>query len=111
MVAGFLGDSKDWFEVERHWDRAVKEAVLEYFRTTECYNLSGEFLRLVIKHGRVRAREISDALLLELKRIVKASELLACCLLVQCQPTMPFVLNLMVRFYIRKTRTSTPTKR
>jgi hypothetical protein len=24
VVAGFLGDSEDWFEVERHWEKELK---------------------------------------------------------------------------------------
>lgn len=80
VVAGFLGDSETWFEAERHWEARVKIEGLDYFRATDCISLTGEFEKLVIKHGRDRAREISEELLVDLKRIVKSADLLACCL-------------------------------
>ena len=50
-MAGFLGGSEDWFEVERHWEKRVKDEGLAYFRATECFSLTGQFNELVKKHG------------------------------------------------------------
>jgi hypothetical protein len=51
VVAGFLGDSQDWFEVERLWEKRVKEDGLSYFRATECFGLTGQFNELVRNTG------------------------------------------------------------
>ena len=80
VVGGFLGDSADWFEVERHWEKRVKDEELAYFRATECFSLRGEFQRLVTKYGAVQARKKSEVLLEDLKLIIKASNLRAFCL-------------------------------
>jgi hypothetical protein len=80
-VAGFIGDSQDWFDLERHWRQALDREDIEYFRTYECVNLEGEFKRkLVDRHGLTTARVIADALLSELKQIVATSRVYGYCL-------------------------------
>ena len=77
-VGGFVGDSEDWFDLERHWDRALKHAGVTYFRTTECVHLlEGEGQRLADVHGLNTARVIADALLNDLKQIVATSDIYA----------------------------------
>jgi len=71
---------KSWFDLERHWDRALKHAGVSYFRTTECVNLlDGEFQRLADAHGLTTARVIADALLKDLKQIIATSDIYAFC--------------------------------
>jgi len=69
VVAGFVGDSSEWFDVERHWEERIHLEGLEYFRTTE-FRMS-----LKRKYGPQEGRERADGLLLDLKLIVKASNL------------------------------------
>jgi hypothetical protein len=77
-VAGFVGESDVWFDVERHWERALKHAGVDYFRTTDCVNLlGGEFQRLADIHGLTTARVIADALLADLKQIIATSDIYA----------------------------------
>ena len=79
-VAGFVGESEKWFDVERYWERALKEVGVNYFSTWECINLEGEFQRkLVDIHGLTTARVIADALLVNLKLIVSSSDVFAFC--------------------------------
>ena len=75
-VAGFVGKPDVWFEFERHWDRALKQAGVDYFRTYDCVNLQGEFQRkLVDVHGLTTARVIANALLADLKQIIATSDI------------------------------------
>jgi hypothetical protein len=75
-VAGFVGESSDWFDVERHWSRVLEREGIDYFRTYDCVNLEGEFRRkLVDKHGLTVARVIADAMLAELKQIIATSNI------------------------------------
>lgn len=77
-VGGFVGESEKWFDLERHWDRALKNAGVDYFRSYECVNLQGEFQRkLVDVHGLTTARVIADALLADLKQIAATSDIFA----------------------------------
>lgn len=77
-VAGFIGETSDWFEVERHWRKRLDRENLDYFRTWECVNLEGEFQRkLVDVHGLTTARVIANALLADLKQIVSTSPIYA----------------------------------
>jgi hypothetical protein len=77
-VGGFVGDSEKWFDVARHWERALKNAGVDYFRTYDCVNLQGEFQKkLVDVHGLTTARVIADALLKDLKQIVATSDIYA----------------------------------
>jgi hypothetical protein len=77
-VAGFVGDSEKWFDIERHWERALKHAGVDYFRAWECINLEGEFReKLVDVHGLTTARVIADALLADLKQIAATSDIFA----------------------------------
>ena len=80
VVAGFLGDSEDWFEVERLWEKRIKSEGLSYFRATECYSLTGEFIKLVKQYGAPTARDKSGVLLDDLKLLIKSSNLQAFCL-------------------------------
>ncbi len=80
VVAGFLGDSQDWFEVERLWEKRVEDEGLLYFRATECFSLTGQFNELVKKYGPTQTREKTNVLLEDLKLIIKASDLHAFCL-------------------------------
>src|ERR1700687_518076 len=50
-VGGFVGESDDWFDVERYWERALKREKIDYFRTSDCVNLEGEFRKLADRHG------------------------------------------------------------
>ena len=80
-VAGFIGEGKDWFDVERHWGARLAREGLDYFRTYDCINLQGEFQRkLVDRHGLTTARVIADAVLNDLKQIVATSNIYAYCL-------------------------------
>ena len=81
VVAGFLAFSDDIFEAQRHWENRVKSVGLDYFRTTECHTLTGEFEKLAIAHGWEKARPIADALLADLWRIVKSADLFGFCFL------------------------------
>lgn len=81
VVAGYLGQSEVWFETRRHWEARVKREGLDYFRTTDCYSLTGEFEKLVRKYGRDQARKISDQLLSDLWLIIKAANLGGFCFL------------------------------
>ena len=82
-VGGFVADSEKWFEFERHWERALKQAGVDYFRTYDCTNLQGEFQKkLVDVHGLTTARVIADALLADLKQIIATSDLFGFCLAV-----------------------------
>jgi hypothetical protein len=79
-VGGFVGESEQWFDLERHWDRALKHAGVDYFRTFDCVNLAGEFQKkLVDVHGLTTARVIADALLADLKQIATTSDIYAYC--------------------------------
>jgi hypothetical protein len=40
VVAGFLGDSRVWFEVERHWNKRLDRDGLRYFRASEFNSLN-----------------------------------------------------------------------
>ena len=80
-VAGFIGDSGDWFELGRQWKRVLDRESIDYFRTYECINLEGEFKRkLVDRHGLTTARVIADAMLAELKQIIATSPIYGYCL-------------------------------
>lgn len=80
-VGGFVAESEEWFEVERHWNRRLEREGLDYFRTYDCINLEGEFRKkLVDRHGLTTARVIADAVLCDLKQIVATSNLFAYCL-------------------------------
>src|ERR1700691_3947900 len=101
-VGGFVGDSEQWFELERHWERALRHAGVDYFRTYDCVNLEGEFRKkLVDVHGLTTARVIADALLADLKQIIATSNIFAVCLavlmedyrLVASEPDGSIVLN------------------
>jgi hypothetical protein len=77
-VGGFVGESGDWFEFNRHWDRALKRVGVDHFRAYDCINLEGEFRRkLVDIHGLTTARVIADALMPELKQIIATSNIYA----------------------------------
>jgi hypothetical protein len=79
-VAGFIGEGKEWFEVERSWNARLEREGLNYFRTYDCVNLEGEFQKkLVDVHGLSTARVIADAVLRDLKQLVAASQLYAYC--------------------------------
>lgn len=101
-VAGFIGEGKDWFDVERHWGARLAREGLDYFRTYDCINLQREFQRkLVDRHGLTTARVIADAVLNDLKQIVATSNIYAYCLgvlmddylLVASEPDGEIVLN------------------
>jgi len=80
-VAGFIGESEDWFELERWWNRALRREGVDYFKAYDCTNLQGEFQRkLVDRHGLTTARVIADALLAELKEIIATSRIYGYCL-------------------------------
>lgn len=81
VVAGFMGRAEVVWEAERHWKARVESDGLDYFRTTDCNNLTGEFEKLVQAHGRDRAREIADNLIADLWPIVKSASLLGFCFL------------------------------
>ena len=101
VVAGFLGRAAVMFEAERHWKERVNADGLDYFRTTDCNTLTGEFGKLVTIHGWQRAREIADALLSDLWLIVRSADLGGFCFLgpmpdynaVQAEPYSEFVLE------------------
>lgn len=77
-VGGFVGEADKWFDIDRHWNRALKKAGVDYFRTYECVNLEGEFReKLVDVHGLNTARVIADALLADLKQIIATSDVYA----------------------------------
>lgn len=77
-IGGFVGEPEKWFDVERHWDRALKHAGVDYFRTYDCVNLQGEFQKkLVDVHGLTTARVIADALLEDLRQIAATSDIYA----------------------------------
>ncbi len=80
-VGGFVGDSSDWFDVERFWERRLRLEGLDYFRTWECINLEGEFkTKLVDRHGLTTARVIADAALADSKLLLATSKIYAFCL-------------------------------
>ncbi len=79
VVAGFLGDSRDWYEAERLWNIRLERDGLSYFRTSECKSLTGEFYKLVFEHGPDRAREIANGLVGDLKHIIRSRSLYAYC--------------------------------
>ena len=99
VVAGFLAFSDDIFEAERHWKARVNSGGLDYFRTNECHTLTGEFEKLVLKHGCDGARRIADELLADLWLIVKSADLFGFCFLgpiqdyntVQAEPYSEYV--------------------
>jgi hypothetical protein len=72
VVAGFIGDTEEWFEVERHWNARLERDGLAYFRATEHNSLTGEFLKLVKAYGPHKAREIATNLISDLKGIIKS---------------------------------------
>jgi len=75
-VGGFVGESEKWFDLERHWSRALKHAGVDYFRTYDCINLQGEFQKkLVDVHGLTTARVIADALIEDLRQIIAISDI------------------------------------
>lgn len=77
-VGGFVAEGNKWFDIDRHWVRALKNAGVDYFRTYECANLEGEFRKkLVDVHGLTTARVIADALLADLKQIIATSDVYA----------------------------------
>ena len=79
VVAGFIGDTEEWFEVERHWNARLERDGLAYFRATEHNSLTGEFLKLVKAYGPHKAREIATNLISDLKGIIKSHQLYAFC--------------------------------
>lgn len=79
VVAGFVGDTRDWFEVERLWNTRLKRDGLDYFRASEHNSLTGQFLKLVTAYGPSKARTIATELISDLKTIIKSHQLYAFC--------------------------------
>jgi hypothetical protein len=79
VVAGFMGDTREWFEVERRWNARLKRDGLNYFRASEHNSLTGEFRKLVTAHGAPKARKMATELLADLKVIIKSRQLYAFC--------------------------------
>jgi hypothetical protein len=86
VVAGFIGPSTEWFEVERHWNARLDRDSLDYFRATEFNSLTGEFGKLVERFGAEKARNIANELVDDLKLIVKSATLGAYCLMGPIEP-------------------------
>jgi hypothetical protein len=70
-VAGFLGQTAPWFELERLWEARLKRDGIAYFRMTEYINWQGEFRKLADKYGLTTARVIADALVRDLKQLIR----------------------------------------
>jgi hypothetical protein len=79
VVAGFVADTREWFEVERLWNSRLERDGLRYFRASEHNSLTGEFRNLVTLHGPSKAREIATEVFTDLKAIIKSHELWAFC--------------------------------
>lgn len=44
VVAGYLADTRDWFEVERFWSAALQNhPKIDYFKAAQCQHLDGQF--------------------------------------------------------------------
>jgi len=73
-VAGFVGKADVWFDIEQEWNARLERDGIDYFKTSDCINLKGEFERkLVDCHGMTTARVIADAILRDLRKIVARS--------------------------------------
>lgn len=81
VVGGFVGDTRDWFEVERCWNARLDRAGLDYFRASEHNSLTGEFRKLVSAYGAPKARELATELHSDLKAIIKSYNLYVFCFL------------------------------
>jgi len=79
VVAGFIADTVQWFELERLWNARRERDGLCYFRASEYNSLTGEFRKLVAIHGAPKARGIATELVSDLKAIIKSHELWAFC--------------------------------
>jgi hypothetical protein len=81
VVAGFLGNSVEWFEVERKWEARVKLDGLDYFHAKDFTGkLHGEAKsKLEEKYGKEEAGKKAKELLEDLKSLIKRSSLLAFC--------------------------------
>lgn len=80
VLAGILAETRDWFDAENKWESRVRSLGLNYFRTTECFSLQGEFIKLVKMHGPDEARRLANNLHDELKEILKRPTFQICCL-------------------------------
>jgi Protein of unknown function (DUF3800) len=78
VVAGFLGKTTVWFEVERHWNARLRKDGLDYFRAADYNSMSGEFEKLKTKH-KDDADEAASDLVTDLKLIIKSADLGAFC--------------------------------
>ena len=49
-VGGILGRGVPVFELERGWEKLLRQHRLRYFKASECQHGTGEFARFVAKH-------------------------------------------------------------
>jgi hypothetical protein len=66
VCAGFVGERSDWISFRSGWSKQLKEAGIDYFKTSEYKMLTGQFEKfrqLPPPHGRNAARAIRDNLL------------------------------------------------
>ena len=67
VSAGFFAGRDDWGSLRTQWDRVLREAEIEYFKSSEYNHLDGEFARFRTAaypppSGRNAAKEIKDRL-------------------------------------------------
>src|SRR5262249_55709621 len=74
-VAGFLGYTPVWFELERQWQARLTKDGLQYFRAVDCENVRGPFARFraneqkLRPEERIRAEQVRTDLIEIVKRI------------------------------------------
>lgn len=77
VVAGYLARQYDWIEIERQWtlrlDQESDPRPMQYFTSSECMHLTGEFARFkdVRKYPKPRGREAAKRVRNDLMEIMK----------------------------------------
>lgn len=79
-VSGIIADTAVWIDVEQAWETRVHRDGLEYFRTTDYVAMTGEFQKLADKYGLMTARILADAMVRDLKNVLKAHHVGLFCL-------------------------------
>lgn len=72
VVAGYIARQEEWTEIERHWLRRLDRDGLNYFSTSECSYLTGEFRRFR-QYPKPKGKELANAVRDDLQLIMRSS--------------------------------------
>jgi hypothetical protein len=78
ISACLIGDTAMWSALVRPWKAKLAENNLQYFKSSECGTLSGEFsaFRSVANYPKPKGREAADKIRDELDQLIKNSEVM-----------------------------------